>query len=148
MLTLLSEIGLDMRPWPTEKHFASWLCLCPGNHKTGGRTHSTNGRTRPGSNRAAAVFRMAGYTLLHADCALGAFGRRLRARLGAPKAVTAVAHKLAKIVYSMHKYGKDYVDRGAEYYEAQYRQGQLKSVRRRAEQLGFVLLERHTATTS
>lgn len=145
VLILLSEIGVDMSPWPTEKHFASWLCLCPGNNKTGGRTQSKSGRTRPGANRAAAVLRVASASLLKADCALGAFARRMRARLGAPKAITATAHKLAKIIYNMLKYGTDYVDRGAQYYDDQYRATIIKNLRRRAEQLGMQLVEVPTA---
>ena len=112
VLTVISEIGLDMSRWPTEKHFTSWLTLCPGVNKTGGRSESKSGRTRPSSNRAAAALRMAACTLMRADCALGAYARRMRARLGAPKAITATARKLAIIIYNMLKYGKAYVDRG------------------------------------
>ncbi|MFZ0964481.1 MAG: IS110 family transposase, partial [Terriglobia bacterium] len=141
ILIVISEIGLDMSRWPTEKHFASWLSLSPGVNKTGGRTQSTNGRTRPSSNRAAAALRMAAYTLLRAECALGAYARRMRARLGSPKAITATAHKLAIIIYNMLKHGKAYVDRGVEYYEQQYRAAMLKNLQRRAKQLGFQLVE-------
>jgi transposase len=141
VLTVISEIGLDMSRWPTEKHFTSWLTLCPGVNKTGGRSESKSGRTRPSSNRAAAALRMAASTLLRADCALGAFARRMRARLGAPKAITATAHKLAIIIYNMLKYGKAYVDRGAEYYQEQYRATMVKNLKRRAKQLGFEVVE-------
>ena len=130
-----------MSRWPTEKHFASWLSLCPGVNKTGGRSESTNGRTRRTSNRAAAALRVAASTLLRAECALGAFARRMRARLGAPKAITATAHKLAIIIYNMLKYGKAYVDRGTEYYEQQYRATMVKNLKRRARQLGFEVSE-------
>jgi transposase len=136
-MQLISEIGLDMRRWPTEKHFASWLSLCPGNKKTGGRTIS--GRTRRNANRAAMVLRMAAQSVARSNCALGAYYRRMRARLGGPKAITATAHKLSKIVYNMLRYGKPYVDRGANYYEQQYRQRALKNLARRAAQLGFSL---------
>jgi hypothetical protein len=141
VLTVISEIGLDMSRWPTEKHFTSWLTLCPGVNKTGGRAESRSGRTRASSNRAAAALRMAACTLLRADCALGAYGRRMRARLGAPKAITATARKLAIIIYNMLKYGKTYVDRGAEYYQEQYRATMLKNLKRRAKQLGFAVVE-------
>jgi transposase len=141
VLTVISEIGLDMSRWPTEKHFTSWLSLCPGVNKTGGRAESRSGRTRASSNRAAAALRMAASTLLRADCALGAYGRRMRARLGAPKAITATARKLAIIIYNMLKYGKTYVDRGEEYYQEQYRTTMLKNLKRRAKQLGFALVE-------
>jgi transposase len=141
ILTVISEIGLDMSCWPTEKHFTSWLTLCPSVNKTGGRSQSTSGRTRPSSNRAATALRMAAWTLLRADCALGAYARRMRARLGSPKAITATARKLAIIIYKMLKYGKAYVDRGAEYYEQQYRAAMVKNLKRRARQLGFELVE-------
>src|SRR5208337_2117194 len=137
VLTVISEIGLDMSRWPTEKHFTSWLTLCPGVNKTGGRRESKSGRTRASSNRAAAALRMAACTLMRADCELGAYARRMRARLGAPKAITATARKLAIIIYNMFKYGKVYMDRGAEYYEEQYRAAVLKNLKRRARQLGY-----------
>lgn len=136
-LELISEIGTDVTPWPTEKHFASWLCLCPGNRKTGGK--SVSGKTRRSANRAAAVLRMAAQSLARANCALGAFYRRMRTRLGGPKAITATAHKLAKIVYNMLKHGKKYVDVGVEYYEKQYRERVLKNLARRAAQFNLCL---------
>ena len=141
VLTVISEIGLDMSRWPTEKHFTSWMTLCPGVNKTGGRSESKSGRTRPSSNRAATALRMAASTLMRADCALGAYARRMRARLGAPKAITATARKLAIIIYNMLKYGKAYVDRGAEYYQEQYRATMVKNLKRRAKQLGFAVVE-------
>jgi len=136
-LQLISEIGTDMSFWPTEKHFASWLCLCPGNKKTGGR--SISGKSRASANRAATVLRLAAQSLANADCALGAFYRRMKSRLGAPKAITATAHKLAKIVYNTLKYGRQYVDVGADYYERQYRQRVLESLQRRAAHFGLRL---------
>ena len=145
VLTVVSETGTDMAPWPTDKHFTSWLTLCPGVNKTGGRLESKSGRRRRSSNRAAAALRIAAATLMRADCALGAFARRMRARLGAPKAITATARKLAIIIYNMLKHGKAYVDRGADYYDQQYRATMLKNLKRRAKQLGFELIE--VATT-
>jgi transposase len=138
-LSLISEIGIDMNPWKSDKHFASWLCLAPGNHKSGGKQNRRKSATRPSSNRAAQDFRMAAFAVSRSDSALGAFYRRLRARIGAPKAITATAHKIAKIVYNMLKYGTAYVDRGVQYYEDQYRQRVVKNLHRRAEQLGFTL---------
>lgn len=137
-LQLISEIGIDMSLWPTEKHFASWLCLCPGNKKTGGRL--ITGKSRVSANRAAAVLRMAAQSLSRADCALGAFYRRMKYRLGAPKAITATAHKLSKIVYNMLKYGSQYIDVGAEYYENEYRQRVLKNLTKRASQFDLRLV--------
>jgi transposase len=138
-LSLISEIGIDMSPWKSDKHFASWLCLAPGNHKSGGKQTRRKSATRPSSNRAAQDFRMAAFAVSRSDSALGAFYRRLRARMGSPKAITATAHKIAKIVYNMLKYGTAYVDRGVQYYEDQYRHRVVKNLHRRAEQLGFTL---------
>jgi hypothetical protein len=137
-LDLIAEIGLDMHPWPTEKHFCSWLCVCPGNKKTGGRLIS--GRTRKNASRAARIVRLAAYALARSQTALGAFYRRLKARLGPAKALTATAHKLAKIVYNRLRYGKAYVDRGAAYYEQPYRERVLKTLKHRAKQMGFELV--------
>jgi hypothetical protein len=138
-LSLISEIGIDMSPWKSDKHFASWLCLAPGNHKSGGKQNRRKSATRPSSNRAAQDFRMAAFAVSRSDSALGAFYRRLRARIGSPKAITATAHKIAKLVYNMLKYGTAYVDRGVQYDEDQYRHRVVKNLHRRAEQLGFTL---------
>ena len=138
-LGLISEIGTNVSAWPTERHFCSWLTLCPGNHKTGGKQHKSKTKTRTSSNRAAHLFRLAAQSLTRADCALGAYFRRMRTRLGAPKATVATAHKLARIVYNLLQHGKEYVDRGAAWYELQYRERAISGLRRRAHQLGFTL---------
>jgi transposase len=102
-LKLISEIGLDMTRWPTGKPFASWLGLCPGNKMSGGKRYRM--RSQPSANRAATALRLAAQGLANSHSALGAYYRRRRARLGAPKAITATAHKLARLVYSMLRYG-------------------------------------------
>ena len=107
-LKVIGEIGTDMTKWPTAKHFASWLGLSPNNRITGGRVISS--KTKPSANRAAAALRMAAHALHRSDSALGAFLRRKKAHLGAPKAITATAHKLARLIYTMLRYGQDYVD--------------------------------------
>ncbi len=137
-LKVVSEIGTDMTKWPTAKHFASWLGLSPNNRITGGKVISS--RTKPSANRAAAALRMAASALHRSDSALGAFLRRKKAHLGAPKAITATAHRLARIIYSMLRYGQKYVDAGVEYYENQYRQRALRNAKRRAAQLGYELI--------
>lgn len=137
-LKIVSEVGLDMSRWPTVKHFASWLGLSPNNRVSGGRVMSS--RTKPSANRVAAALRLAAYALHRSDSALGAFLRRKKAQLGAPKAITATAHKLARIVYSMLRYGQRYIDAGAEYYEKQYRQRAVSYAKRRAAQLGYKLV--------
>lgn len=137
-LKVISEIGLDMTRWPTAKHFASWLGLCPGNKISGGKRYRS--RTKPTANRAAAALRMAAQTLSHSHSALGAYYRRMRARLGAPGAITATAHKLARIVYSMLRHGVPYVDVGQHAYEQQYRDRVVKNLKRNAQAFGFTLV--------
>lgn len=134
---VLSETGTDMRKWPTVKHFTSWLHLCPNNKITGGKIIQTG--VRPGQNRASTALRVAASSLHHSDSALGAFYRRMRARLGAPSAVTATAHKLAKIIYFMLKNRKSYHDLGTDYYEQQFRSRVLRNLSRQATKLGFRL---------
>ena len=94
-LTLVGELGTDFTKWPTVKHFASWLGLCPNWKKTGGAMKSS--ATRKGKNRAAGALRLAAWSLMRSHSDLGAYLRRQRSRLGAPKAITATAHKLALI---------------------------------------------------
>jgi hypothetical protein len=137
-LTVVSEIGTDMGRWPTVKHFTSWLRLCPGTKKSGGRVLSS--KTQPGANRAAAALRLAAASLYRSRSALGAYLRRMSAKLGKAQAVTATAHKLARLVYSLLKHGGDYVDAGQDYYERQYRERVVQNLTRRAKELGFVLV--------
>ena len=137
-MKVISEIGADMTKWPSAKHFASWLGLSPNNRITGGRVMSS--KTKPSANRAAAAWRLAANALHRSDSALGAFLRRKKAQLGAPKAITATAHKLARLIYTMLRYGQEYVDAGAEYYERQYQQRALRAAKRRAAQLGYQLV--------
>jgi len=136
---LISEIGLNLQRWPSEKHFASWLGLCPDHRISGGQV--LHNRTRPVINRAADVLRMAAQSLKDSQSALGAFFRRLKARLGPAKAITATAHKLARIVYQLLKYGHHYVDPGAQYYEQRYRENILRGLKKRAASLGYTLVE-------
>jgi transposase len=138
-LTLVSEIGMDMSPWATVKHFSSWLGLCPQHQKTGGKVKSS--RTRPGSNRAAQALRLAANGLQRSKSGLGAFYRRMKSRLGAAKAVTATAHKLARLVYWMLKHGTAYVKQTQEQYEQQQRARLIRNLKRRAQQLGLQISE-------
>lgn len=138
VLAVLSETGTDMSAWPSEKHFASWLALSPGTKVSGGKR--LGGRTKASANRAATAFRMAAYALANSKCALGAFYRRLKARLGAPKAITATAHKLARIFYRMLKTRTSFRDTGQDYYERQYRQRLTHALEKKAAALGFSLV--------
>jgi transposase len=141
-LKLIAELGTDMTPWPTEKHFTSWLTLAPNNKITGGRVISS--RTRPSANRAAATLRMAAMTLGRTQTALGAFYRRLAARLDKPQAITATARKLAVLVYRALKGELVYQDPGAATYDAAQRSRTLRRLRQRASTLGFELVNRAT----
>jgi transposase len=134
-LKLISEIGTDMSRWKTVKHFTSWLGLCPGTKRTGGKDISS--RTKPCANRAAAALRVAANGLHRSQSALGGFLRRMKARLGAPKGITAAAHKLARMVYFALRNGWDYVDKGLQWYEQQFRDRQIKSLQTKALQLGY-----------
>ncbi len=136
-LKVISEIGADLTKWPSAKHFASWLGFSPDHRITGGRVMSS--KTRPNANRAAAALRLAANALHRSDSARGAFLRRKKAQPGVPKAITATAHKLARLIYSMLRFGQEYVAAGAEYCERQYQQRALRAAKRRAAQLGYQL---------
>lgn len=140
--TVISEVGLDMSRWNTEAHFASWLGLCPDNRISGDRVLSRG--TRHVVNRAATALRVAATTLLKSRSYLGAQYRRLRTRLGAPKAITAMAHKLARLVYRMLKYGQEYVDKGMQYYEERHRHQQVEHLKKTAAKLGLQIVEVQT----
>jgi transposase len=140
--TLISECGTDMNPFPSEKNFTSWLGICPNNRKTGGRIRSR--RSRRVKNRAATALRIAAQTLHNSDSALGSYYRRMKARLGADKATTATAHKLARLYYRLMKHGEAYVTQSQAQYEALQRQRTLSSLQRRARHLGLQLLDAST----
>ena len=139
-LTLISEIGPGVSRFATVKKFCSWLGLCPNWQKTGGRVKSS--RTRRGVNRAAQALRLAAQSLHHSQGALGGFLRRMKGRLGTQAAVTATAHKLARIVYLALKHGMTYVRQSQEEYEAQMKEKQIKALRRKARQLGLEVIEK------
>lgn len=138
-LKLIGECGTDLRAWPSAKHFTSWLCLAPGNKISGGKVLSS--RTRRSSSRAAALLRLAATTIGRTDTALGAFYRRLAARAGKAKAVTATARKIAVLFYNTLRHGMTYKDPGASHYEEKYRSRVLGNLQRRAKALGFILQE-------
>ena len=141
-LKLIAEIGTDMTRWPTKKHFTSWLTLAPNNKITGGRVISS--RTQASANRAATTLRMAAMTLGRTQTALGAFYRRVAARLDKPQAITATARKLAILVYRALKGELVYLDPGAATYDAEQRSRVLRRLRQRAAIFGFELVNRVT----
>lgn len=136
-LCIIGEIGLDMTRWPTVKNFASWLGLSPGSKISGGKVLSS--KTKPSANRAANAFRLAAYSLQRSKSALGAFFRRKKAQLGSPKAITATAHKIARIFYLMLKHGTEYKDLGQDYYEERYQNRMINNLKKRAKQFGYKL---------
>lgn len=138
LLTLTSEVGFDLTPWKTEKHFASWLGVCPGTKKSGGKV--LNKKTKRHPNRAAQAFRLAAASLSRSKTALGAFYRRIKSRSGGKHAVTATAHKIARIYYAMLTQGTAYVELGQQAYELRYKERRLDHLKVQAKSLGFQLV--------
>lgn len=146
LLTLASEVGFNLTPWKTEKHFASWLGLCPGTKISGGKV--LNNKTRRNPNRATQAFRMAAASLYRSQTALGAFYRRIKARSGGQQAVTATAHKLARIYYALLTKGTSYVELGQQAYEQRYKERRLDHLKVQAKSLGFQLVPCATERSS
>jgi transposase len=141
-LRLVAECGTDLSRWKTAKHFTSWLTLSPGCKISGGKVLSAH--TRKTSNRVTVALRLAAVTVGRTNTALGAFYRRLAARIGNAKAVTATARKIAILFYNAMRFGIDYKDPGADYYEQQYRDRVIKQLHRRAAQFGMILQPQNT----
>ena len=114
-LTIVSEIGPEVTNWKNSKQFASWLGLSPNNKVSGGKKLSS--KTTSSSNKVKYALRMASLALERSATSLGTFFRRMKAKLGAPKAITATAHKLFVIIYQMIKTKKSYEDNGPLYFE-------------------------------
>jgi hypothetical protein len=136
---ILSEIGTEVSAWPTENHFASWLGVCPDHRITGGKIFGRS--TRPVINRVRSALRMAAYNLDHSHSALGAKYRRLKRKLGAPKAIIALANHIAKVVYRMIKFGHQYVEQGMKAYEEKFRAQHRRWLEKKAKELGLKLVE-------
>lgn len=134
---LIAECGTDLSRWPTAKHFTSWLTLSPGCKISGGNVLSSH--IRKTTNRVAALLRLAAVTVGKSNTALGAFYRRLAARIGKAKAVTATARKIAVLFYNAMRFGMTYADPGADHYEQHYRERVIKQLHRRAAEFGFSL---------
>jgi len=138
-MTVISEAGWDMSKWPSEHHFVSWLRLSPDNRVSGDRVIG-KGRL-PTNNRLNVVLRMAASTLRQSDSYLGAQFRRLKRRLDAPVAIKAMAAKLARLIYRMLRYRMQFVDQGAQVYEAAHRRREIHYLKRKAATLGFQIIE-------
>ena len=136
-LRLIGECGTDLSRWPTAKHFTSWLTLSPGCKISGGKVLSAH--TRKTTNRVTAHLRLAAVTVGRTSTALGAFYRRLAARIGKAKAVTATARKIAVLFYNAMRFGMAYQDPGADHYESRYRERVVKQLHRRAAEFGLTL---------
>jgi transposase len=137
--TVIAECGYDMSPWQTEGHFASWMNLAPRNKISGGKIIGRD--RRKVVNRAGQALRNAASTLLRSNSYLGAQYRRLRSRLGAPKAIKAMANKLARILYRLLRFGQQYVDKGTQFYEQKYRDQQIRMLTKKAAGLGLQLVQ-------
>jgi transposase len=137
-LVIYSETGRDLeQQFGSEKRFSSWLGLCPGTKKSGGKVLSS--RTQRNASRAAAAFRQAAVSVGKTETALGAFSRRMSAKLGRGAAVTATAHKLARLWYAMVTQGTQYDEAGAEAYEEKHRARVIRGIEKRAKALGYEL---------
>ena len=137
VMKILTKIGPDLGRFETVKHFCSWLGLCPATKISGGKVLASG--TKRSANRARQALKMAAMSLSHSDSALGAFYRRLCGRMDKPRANTATAHKLARMVYFMLTRGEAFVDQGQQHYEEQQRQRSVAALKRRATALGFVV---------
>lgn len=144
-LVILTEVGPDLSGFSSEKQFASWLGLCPDNRISGGKVLSS--RTRRVVNRVSDALRIAAMTLERSQTALGAFHRRMKARLGAAEAITATAHKLARLVYRLIKHGEAYVRQGMEDYEKKFQAQKLYALKKKAASMGFELTARQPLAT-
>lgn len=137
-LKVLVELGPDLSKFKSAKHFCSWLGLCPGTCISGGKRLS--GATKRIPNRVARALKLAAQGLHHSQCGLGAYYRRMAARLGKGKAITATAHKLARLVYAMLTQGSEYVEQSQAQYEEKFQERTLKYLQQKAKTLGFDLV--------
>lgn len=135
---IITDIGTDVSKWPTSKHFCSWLRVAPENKKTGGKVFFS--ATKKTKNRANKAFRMGAFALSHSQCYLGACYRKIRAKHGGPAAITAIAHKLARIFYKMLKYKVEYVDLGVDFYEQKLKSRIIHNLKYKAQSFGFQLV--------
>jgi transposase len=140
------EIGTDVSAWSDEKKFASWLGLSPNHRISGGKVLKRS--SRKVVNPLSVALRLAARTLQNSHSALGANFRRLIAKIGMPKAITAMARKLAVLLYRMLKYGTQYVDKGMEHYEAKYQETKVQYLRAQAARLGMILLPKQAAVAN
>jgi transposase len=137
-LKVLVELGTDLSKFKTAKHFCSWLGLCPGTRISGGKRLS--GATKRIPNRVARALKLAAQGLHRSQCGLGAYYRRTAARLGKGKAITATAHKLARLIYAMLTNGSEYVQQSQAEYDLKFQDRTLRFLQQKAKALGFDLV--------
>jgi len=138
--TIISEVGTDLRAFPSEKHFCSWLGLAPHNDISGGKR--LRSRTLKTDNRAGQAFRLAAQSVAKSpESAFGAFYRRMKARLGAQQAIVATAHKIARAFYHMLTHRTPFHDLGGEEYARRARERELKNLEKRAAKLGCSVIK-------
>jgi transposase len=145
-LVVLAEIGVDVSRFPSEKHFASWLGLCPNTSRSNLRERKRS--PRQGASRLKQAFRMCAQSVGRTRTPLGMFYRRIKSRIGGMGACTATAHKLARLVYRMLKYGRDYVKQGMDEYAARMQADAERILRKKAAALGFELTPRAAAAAT
>jgi transposase len=136
--TMLAEVGPDLSRFANPAAFASWLGLCPDNRISGGKVLSV--QTRVVKNRVAAALRMASQSLHRSQSFLGDYYRRMRAKLGTPKAITATAHKLARIIFHLLSTRQAYDESIFSQHELQHRHRKELRLRNHARKLGFDLI--------
>ncbi|HKB36994.1 MAG TPA: IS110 family transposase [Gemmataceae bacterium] len=145
-LVILAELGVDVSRFPTEKQFASWLGLCPNTSRSNLREKRRS--PRQGASRLKQALRMCAQSVGRTQTPLGMFYRRIKSRIGGMGACTATAHKLARLVYRMLKYGRDYVKQGMDEYAAKMQVSAERVLRKKAAALGFELTPRTAAATT
>ena len=139
VLQIISEVGVEVNGFSSQKQFASWLSVSPNRRVSGGKVLSS--RTRASNNRAAQAFRQAAVSVGRSESEMGAYYRRMQGRKGPGAAITATAHKLARLYYSMVKNGQEYEEGRAEAYQERQRERMVSSLRKRAKGLGYELVE-------
>lgn len=139
--TIISELGgkEGLRAFKTEKEWSSWLTLCPGNNVSGGK--SFGGQSRKSRNRIKRALCVAAMSLCNSKCSLGAYYRRMAARVSKSKALKAVAHKLARLIYQLLKNGNEYVEIGQEAYEKKHEEKRIRNLLKNAQELGYELVK-------
>lgn len=139
LATFIAEVGTNVDAFASDRHFCSWLRISSGSNLSGGKRKSV--KNPPSAQRLCTALRVAAQTLERSKSPLGSFYRRLKARLGAPKAINAAAHKLARMIYYTLKFQRPYIDPGADYFEARHKERILKRIEKRASQLGYQLVK-------